>query len=121
MDKFRKQLASFEVAHFLAAERRQVIAWGVSPRNTDPNCRQAPEGRQDSQGFVLCRPSGALVWWGLLSWGLRPRLLAFVPPGLSNCATSKSASEDIVYGKYLADISGNDSQRFTQASKISSV
>ncbi|MBI2481759.1 MAG: carbohydrate binding domain-containing protein [Planctomycetia bacterium] len=92
MDKFKKQLASFEVAHFLAAERRQVIAWGVSPRNTDPHCHQAPEGRQDSQRFVSCRPSGALIWWGLFSWGLRPRLLAFVPPGLSNCATSKRAN-----------------------------
>ena len=68
--------ASFDVAQSLAAEQRQHIAWGVSPRNTGQNARLAAERRQQMWLTIRsCRRSAALMWLGrmplLRSWRMR--------------------------------------------------
>ena len=68
-----------------APEAPRHVAWGVSPRNADPNPNESPGGAAAALQDARCRrPSGARGFLAPHSWGRRPRHLhAFAPLGQS--------------------------------------
>ena len=86
------QGAAFEPAHFLAAERRKVIAPGVSLGNHGMFSDEAPAGRHDTRQIDCVAPSGALRIQSPTFPGLTPRAITCRPIRDSKCATSKSAA-----------------------------
>ena len=63
----------------IAAERRQQLAWGASPRYDVMIMSPAPEGRQQA-ALAVAPPGLGIV--PRFTWGSRPRLIAVAAPRL---------------------------------------
>jgi hypothetical protein len=77
----------------------KMVAERVNARIREPECRQAPEGRQRRPARVVCRPPhrlcrpirGLKSSWGRLSSGYRPRLPSVTTPGSKAPPPNKGA------------------------------
>jgi|GEM_PF-6277723 len=78
-------LARFGFCAILAAEQRQQIAWGVSPRYFRTHVSETT-----STPFAVAAPR-LIERTARFSWGSRPRLSAVAAPQLEESATSKLA------------------------------
>ncbi|HEX9942807.1 MAG TPA: hypothetical protein VGG03_12370, partial [Thermoanaerobaculia bacterium] len=68
---------------------RQHVAWGASPRNTEPKHPQSSEGAAAAPWFSGLPPLRGLKSLGATdTWGSRPRLHAAGPSGLREGGTS---------------------------------